>query len=221
MSAALLRIISSIIVVLYIVLWLNYLMKKGSKGYKFEFNRFLELERKANSSRKKEINPECFITPDTKHLPVTDYSDSPKYKSVKKKQEIALKKSTLTMIKFAEPKSNIDLKFEFGIANLDKIIMYEENFQEYIRALNNWAEALVELALYKEAEIILEEAVALGSELSKSYTLLGDIYAEHNDTQKLSALYDKLSEDEGLNSNIQLKSMVLKYLEAILRRAAK
>ena len=139
---------------------------------------FLEAEDAANSVRKKEIDPELYITPDLSQLPSISEDDPHK----------VLRTSKRPMIYFQTPKTNLELKQEYGPAQMDILAQHEENFNEYLKALTAWATSLADRGEDTDALLILGYAIAHGAEFRNTYKLAADIYAKNGDKQTLEAL---------------------------------
>jgi hypothetical protein len=167
-------------------------------------------EREANSARRKEIDPKLFYTADLSALPVIDAGD-----------KIAAKvteRASRNMIYFAEPISNIELKMSYGPGQLEIIAQYEENYQAYIKALLDWAEACINKKRITDALRILEHTIELESEYRKSYYLTTDLYAEVNDIGMIDALREKVEARRFKDPQVQ--QMILKYIDKIAMKVS-
>jgi hypothetical protein len=133
-------------------------------------SRFLRDEEAANNVRKREIDPELFFVADLSALPPVPEDDPHKVHRTARR----------TMIRFQTPMSNLELKQQYGPSQMDIIALYEENFHEYLKALTNWAAAIAE-ERPTDALLILEIAVALGSEFRQTYKLAADLMPDKHD----------------------------------------
>lgn len=185
---------------------IQIMMRKNKIDFKQILENISKKEQEANLSRRKEIDKELFVTPDISVLPIKDYGESPENKKIKDAQNLVIRKSKLTMIRFDEPISNTDLKLKYGYANLENITIYEEHYNSYMQALILWSELLIEKNNTEDAEKVLSEAINLKCDLSKAYMLLIDIYKKTNNLSKLEEI-KKLVE----NSNLKLKAKILNY----------
>lgn len=90
--------------------------------------------------------------------------------------------------------SNTALKLKYGAPNLPLLTEYDNNFTELICLLQEWGSRLYELSYHKEAEYVLHAAVAFGSDIKGTYTLLGSIYLENQNQTGFAQLkqYAKL-----------------------------
>ncbi len=192
------------------VLGIQIMMRKNKVDLKKTLENIQERERKANLSKKREIDKEFYIIPDEAVLPIKNYDETSENKKIIDIQKLVLKKASLTMIKFDEQISNTDLKFKYGFSNLETITIYEEHYNSYMQTLVEWAKILFERNNLSDAEIILNEAIRLKCDLSKAYMLLIDIYRQKNDSDKLKNLINTVE-----NSTLKLKTKILKYSKTV------
>ncbi len=192
------------------VLGIQIMMRKNKVDFKKTLENIQERERKANLSKKREIDKEFYIIPDEAILPIKNYDETSENKKIIDIQKLVLKKASLTMIKFDEQISNTDLKFKYGFSNLETITIYEEHYNSYMQTLVEWAKMLFERNNLSDAEIILNEAIRLKCDLSKAYMLLIDIYRQKNDSDKLKNLINTVE-----NSTLKLKTKILKYSKTV------
>ena len=144
---------------------------------------FLEAEDAANAVRKKEIEPDLFFIADLSGLPAVPEGDPHNVERAAARQ----------MIYFRTPISNLELKREYGPAQMDVIAQYEENFNDYLKCLTNWATDIAETRNPQDVSdslLILGYTIAHGTELRNAYKLAADLYAEARDFATLEALMD-------------------------------
>ena len=144
--------------------------------------RFLHDENEANSVRKQPLDPELFFTADLKELPLMPEGDPHKVERAANRK----------MIRFDKPMSNVELKKRYGRLQLEYLAHYEENFNDYLRCLTKWGEALVQEENPADALRVLHHAISLGSEYRNTYKLTADIYANAKDTENLEELLSKV-----------------------------
>ncbi len=179
-----------------------------------DIDKIVERENNAYFVRKKDIPYELFLSID-KNLPFDKiiFDDSHKSSLTRLINEIKSYENK----KFLKPdtkKSNIELKEEYGHNSLDEIISYEQNFNRYIIHINSLAEILVETNQYDIAETFLNEAKKLGSDVTKTYTLLIDIYANSN-KEKLDTFISEFKSSFDSSSFCYIKT--LEYYSTILK----
>ena len=163
--------------------------------------RFLEDEQAANMARKREIDPELFFHANLENLPPVPENDPHR----------VLRTSKRTMIRFEVPESNVDLKKKYGVAQLDSITLYEENFHDFLKSLGDWAQNLHRAGNVDGALQVLTYAINLGSEFRGTYRLAADIYAYERDAHALEQLLQTAQDNYFRDPAMQ--EHVLSYIE--------
>ena len=179
-----------------------FITKRSFKNRYHLVDKFLDDEMEANTARRREVEEEYFYLPDIESLPVRNDAVG----DVAKMQERALVCARQKMLRFPQKMTNIELKNAYGVANLEKLTGYEENYNRYVMALVNWADALLESGEAKaDAVAILKKTVEMGSEYRKTYLHLADYYLEKSDIEGLNHLLEKVAElfsDEGIKRQV-------------------
>ena len=103
--------------------------------------------------------------------------------------------------------SNTDLKLEYGAANINLLSEYDQNFTLLVRTLQKWADVLIEAGYMEEACILMEYAVNVGSDVSRTYDQLAEYYASLDDSAGISRLRYMA---ENLNS--ASRNIILRHL---------
>lgn len=187
---------------IFIVAVFNALLRAAGRDNMKNLDDFLETEQQANYVRKKAIDQKYYFTPDMQRYPIKHYDSlDTNHADIMKKQERVMKKSALHMIKFSPKKSNLEIKIEFGFPNLELITNYEENWSGFFRALIDWAEALIRIENFSDAEIILLNAIKDGCDFSKAFILLADIYYNKQDRAKLKELLSYTQKLDSFSQN--------------------
>lgn len=205
-----LEVFSALAIFLLLALTFRQIIKIKNKDYKKKADEYFELERQANMARKKTIDEDLYYEPDMEKLPIKEYSPNDEQNSkLLKAQELVFRKSKLKMIKFNSYKSNMELKMEYGFANLEHIATYEENFNEFMSALTNWGEQLINQNNLDDGELVLQFAIKNGCDLSKTFILLADMYYNKNSKEKLNELYELV-----WNLELTSKSKIASYIKS-------
>ena len=158
--------------------------------------RFLATEEAANSVRKKDIDPALFYTADLSALPAIPEGDPHQVQRCAKR----------VMIRFEKPLTNVELKMQYGLAQMDFIAEYEENFNAYLKALTNWATEAPDTDALK----ILQLAISLGSEYRDTYKTAADIYSRQGDKYGLDALLAHAEKNHF--SDPSIRKQILEYI---------
>lgn len=194
-----------------ILIIFNTLIKQDTKNTKNKFENYIALNRKADFSRTKPIENSRFIDININNFPIMEekqnFTDAEK--KAFKLQNDFLVCASKKMGHFKE--NNLELKQMYGIANLESIIQYEDNFSSFMSVSFNWAKALSDADMKNEAIQVLEEILKLGLDTSKPIILLADLYKEKNIINKLEQLYNmtKASDDVSLKlANSHIKTLL-------------
>ena len=84
--------------------------------------------------------------------------------------------------------SNTELKYKYGVANLNLLTEYDSNFSELVTLLQNYAELFLQSDFENQALTVLEYAISIGSDISKTYTTCAEIYCNLNQLDKINWL---------------------------------
>ncbi|MDR2889801.1 MAG: hypothetical protein LBV33_08210 [Lachnospiraceae bacterium] len=152
--------------------WLAYEIRKSKKIESRHKKSFWDLENEANNTRRKPLDDLVYITIPFDILPFNLLTDD---------AEIAECHQTLRslsehpVVNFTGI-SNTDLKLRYGAPNIDLLSQYDQRYTLLARTLQKWAERLASDGYIAEPITILEFAVSTGTDVSRSYFLLADLY---------------------------------------------
>lgn len=163
---------------------IRFILKAPSKKIDLEHKKFWEREREANSVRKQPIDNLDYITIDISALP---FSDEPADEYIASYQE-TIKNLAGAKIVNLSGISNTDLKLKYGVANLETLTEYDENYLELVRALHRWGEAMDKLGDIDTCIKIFEYAVSIKTDVRADYKYLADIYRKNFDFEKINEL---------------------------------
>lgn len=190
-----------IIILIVIQLYLKKSTRSGSERSK----KYWEREQKANSTRKQDISSLNYIKWDDS-LPAIDNSltladilnNSPE--ALKAYNNIQTLK-TEPMLNLSEY-SNTDLKLKYGVANLDTLTQYEDNYTSFIKSLSELGHILIEHKDISDATAFLEYAVRIGSDIRLTYTDLYALYSEAENASKIRQLRQYASIIKSVNKDL-------------------
>ncbi len=190
-----------IIILIVIQLYLKKSTRSGSERSK----KYWEREQKANSTRKQDISTLNYIKWDDS-LPAIDNSltladilnNSPE--ALKAYNNIQTLK-TEPMLNLSEY-SNTDLKLKYGVANLDTLTQYEDNYTSFIKSLSELGHILIEHKDISDATAFLEYAVKIGSDIRLTYTDLYALYSEAENASKIRQLRQYASIIKSVNKDL-------------------
>lgn len=190
-----------IIILIVIQLYLKKSTRSGSERSK----KYWEREQKAHSTRKQDISSLNYIKWDDA-LPAIDnnltladiLNNSPE--ALKAYNNIQTLK-TEPMLNLSEY-SNTDLKLKYGVANLDTLTQYEDNYTSFIKSLSELGHILIEHKDISDATAFLEYAVKIGSDIRLTYTDLYALYSEAGNASKIRQLRQYASLIKSVNKDL-------------------
>ena len=171
-----------------ILVLIQLYIKKSDTSQKNNIKKFWEREQKANATRKKENN--TLLSDILKNNPEADSAYN-KIISVKDKNIINLTEY-----------SNTDLKLKYGVANLEALTEYEDNYTLLIKNLAVLGHILKEQDDITDATHYLEYSIRIGSDIRSCYADLKDIYISQNHTEKLEKLRQYASLIKSVNKEL-------------------
>ncbi len=197
------------ILILIFVLWLQYEIRKSSKETKANSDDFWEKEKEANLTRRQDISDLSLMTISLSSLPMGDHEDDTlnSYRDTIRKME---GKKVINLF----GQTNTDLKLEYGAANLNQLMEYDNNFTSFVSMLQKWADRLYNKGYLEEAKAVLEYGVACLTDVTKSYRLLAEIYYSCNTLYKIDQLIETIA-----NTKITDKDKLIRELIAIKNRS--
>lgn len=180
--------------VLIFILILHHNISKGKKTREQEEDAYWEREFSANHVRKGNLDDLNYITFQAEPFyPVNLLGAVSCPEFLEKNPEI---KNILPRLLFLENQkivnlteySNTDLKYKYGVANLNLLSEYDANYNELITLLHNYSSIFAKEGYDSQALSILEYAVSIGTDISGTYITCAKIYQENNQWDKLEAL---------------------------------
>ena len=98
-------------------------------------------------------------------------------------------------------KTNTELKLEYGLANLNILTAYEQNFNTLCQTLLSYATALMQAEQNAAAQTVLEYGIEIGSDMSQNFLLLADLYRTNGTPERISELIEKAEQLDSLMKN--------------------
>lgn len=167
---------------------------------------FYERERKANATLKKDISNLTYIKVPLEKFPIGQIEDE-EIKVIEDKLEALSEKDILNLV----GKTNTDLKEEYGVPNFDKMQEVGENFNELTVTLVEYGNELMLRNMLDEAIGVLEYGIAIKTDVSKNYTLLGDCYKQKNQPRKIKVLREQAERYDGI-----MRESIIRHLNELL-----
>ena len=167
---------------------------------------FFERERRANSTPKKDISNLTYIKVPLEKFPLGQIEDED-IKSIEDKLIAISKKDILNLV----GKTNTDLKEEYGVPNFEKMQEVGENFNDLTVTLVEYGNELMLRNMLDEAISVLEYGIAIKTDISKNYTLLGDCYKQKNQLRRIKVLREQAEHYDGI-----MRESIIRHLDELL-----
>ncbi|MCI5857281.1 MAG: tetratricopeptide repeat protein [Agathobacter sp.] len=172
-------------VVFVIVLKININKNKIAKDT--ASSDFWEREHEANFARRQDISGLDYISIPLEKFPLNLNTDS----------ERVLRQLSTEKILNLTGISNTDLKLQYGVANLEALTAYDENFTKLVKALASYGHELIDAGQPDEARVVLEYAVSIHADAKAIYTMLANLYLSLGEAERIAGL---IASADALNS---------------------
>lgn len=179
------------------VIFFSWSMHRHKNDDRLETEDFFARERKANATRKKPLDsldyieiPDTLLTPINTHL-LSSVSNSsmdvtnnlPPYgETISADDLYDLEEYLKRLLSLKDKKivnltgqTNTDLKLEYGVANLNNLITYDENYTRLIQSIQDLAICYYRIGYLEVAKKYLDFSVSTHSDMCSSYILLANI----------------------------------------------
>ena len=191
--------------VILFAFWLTYETRKNSKIETDANTDFLERERQANFTRTADITKLDYISIPLNEFPfmghyegiASSYKPSSKINDLSQNEILACEKNVIDLsnkkILNLGGLSNTDIKMKYGVANIQILIQYDENFSKLSRTLAKWGKLLFDAGELGAAEKVLSYAVSCKADIEDTFITLAKIYRQNGNELGLSDLIEACS----------------------------
>ncbi len=155
---------------------------------------FLELERKANLTPRKDISGLPYIKVPVESLPL----DVPIEREETKERQDIIRSMQDKQILNLTGRTNTELKLEYGAPNINILSAADSNYTRLVQTISYLASDYADAGYKKEAQTLLEYGISIGTDSKKTYLLLASIYKENGDLDKISDLIASAENTESL-----------------------
>ncbi|MDE5680337.1 MAG: hypothetical protein K2I01_07930 [Lachnospiraceae bacterium] len=192
--------LSSLIVFCLVIALTNRRHKKMIEKYEKDF---WDREARANNTRKKSLANLAYISIPEYLIPEHFMPDDAEVSELLETLRYLSTQKIVNLTGY----TNTDLKLEYGTANITCLSEYDQNYTLLARTLQRLAEILYQNARIKEARTILEFAVSTGTDVSRSYFLLADLYDAEDEYDKKAALIEKAGSLRTTMKNVIVRTL--------------
>lgn len=199
---------------LFIIVLTIALKRTDKYEEKIEEN-FWAKEHKANFTRKKDIEHLDYIQLDPSSLPLHSEIDDISLQEYIQEIHSLSGKRILNCTGI----SNTDLKLQYGAPNITKLTEYDQNYTTLVRAISRIAERYLDYSrasennntenasLRADAVTLLEYGIEIDTDVRLNYELLGEIYAQSGQFDKIEQLKTKAMTLNSLSKNPIIRSL--------------
>lgn len=168
---------------------------------------FMERERQANLTPRKDISGLPYIKVPVSELPLDVPTDS---EETKERQDIIRSMSDKQILNLTGI-TNTDLKLEYGAPNINILSAADGNYTKLVQAIAYLSADYMNSQHLAEARKLLEYGISIGTDSKKNYLMLASIYKEEGQPEKISGLIESAKSIDSL-----LKDSIISSLEAML-----
>ncbi len=168
---------------------------------------FLELERKANLTPRKDISNLPYIKVPIDDLPLDVPSDR---EETRERQEIIRSMADKQVLNLTGM-TNTELKLEYGAPNINILSAADANYTKLVQAISFLAGDYMDNQHITEARELLEYGVSIGTDSRRTYLMLASIYKEEGHPEKIRDLIVSAGNIDSL-----LKDSIISSLEGML-----
>lgn len=162
----------------------TFFLQRAKKKEKDMDRAFWDREQRANFTRKKSLDNLDYITIPDNVLNMAPASMTEEIQSCLSD----LRDLSAGKIVNLTGYTNTDLKLEYGTANINILSDYDFHYTNMVTLLQKLAELLHACSEDALATEVLEFAVSTGTDVSKSYYLLAELYTEDGTPEKIGQL---------------------------------
>src|SRR5574344_958650 len=197
---------------LIFVAWQAYERNKSTKQSKAASDDFWTRESEANSIRKANLDNENYITLTDDMLIENLWPDYAVDEELSRCSEILKTLMNKRILNLAGM-TTTDIKLKYGVANLNELSTYDDNYTLMVQTLAAYGTRLMNLQNKEAAIKIFEFGIDSLTEISTNYKHLATLYTEKNQPEKI----DHLIEIAG-SLNSLMKSSIISSLEEIKQK---
>lgn len=185
---------------LIFVIWFTYERRKHSRDAEKTTEEFWKRDAKANEVRKVNLDTVTYVTIPVDRLPFGSVEDN----EVKEYENILLDLSQKRILNLTG-KTSTDIKMMYGVANLETVSQYDDNYTLMIQTIYNLGNRLATLEYTDEAIAFLEFGIDSLTDISGNYKLLCQLYGKTASLHKLDYLEETALKLDSLSKNTILK----------------
>ena len=197
--------LASFIIFLLVV---RHAIKRQQKSEDFSDKSFWAREREANSVRRKPLDTLNYILIPFERFPMNCLTEHPQIMEYQQLLQDLSQRKIVNLTGY----TNTDLKLEYGTANITALSEYDQNYTILVRTLQQWADILLDAGYVSEATVLMEFAISTGTDISRTYYKLAEIYSARGDNFQIQQLLEQSRNLRSANAKIIARTLQESYL---------
>ena len=189
------------------LLVMNHTLKRRKKTDASNEQTFWAREREANSVRRKSLDHLNYIRIPLDRFPLNLLPEDSQAMECQQLIEELSSQKIVNLTGF----TNTDLKLEYGTANINVLSEYDQNYTLLVRTLQQWADILLDAGYPGEAETLMEFAISTGTDISKTYYKLAEIYSARGDNFQIQQLIETAKTLRSANQKVIVRTLQESY----------
>ncbi len=185
------------------ILVIGHNLRKNQRIQDKEEMAFWERERLSNQVRRKSLDGLDYIKIPLERLPMQLMTEDEKVADILR----IINELALQPIVNLTGYTNTDLKLEYGTANITYLTQYDQNYTVLAGTLQRWADILYENGYLTQTCQVLEFAVDTRTDVSRSYTMLAEIYEKQGQHEQIARLTETANSLKSLNREVILRHL--------------
>lgn len=188
------------------VLWSSYERKKADRISNKIKDDFWTLESNANNVRKQPLDNENYIIIDNNLLINNLWPDHPEDEQLTNLSEVLVSLSDKRILNLTG-KTSTDIKLKYGVANLNEVSSYDDNFTLMVQTISNYGTRLMELGNSSAAISVLEFGIDSLTDISSNYKHLAQLYIDAGTPDKIDHLIETAQNLDSLMKDSIIRSL--------------
>ena len=170
--------------VIIFCLVINHAIRKNNRRQQALEDSFWERERQANATRRQSLDGLNYIKIPLSELPLDLLPDNETIQGYVETVRALAETAIVNLTGY----TNTDLKLQYGAPNITLLTQYDQNYTVLVSTLQLWADALLKDGHTEEAVKIMEFAVSVETDVSRTYYRLAEYYLSLGRPEELSRL---------------------------------
>lgn len=185
---------------LIFVLWQAYERKKSDRKSQEASDSFWQKEADANNVRKQPLDNEHYITIPENLFIDNLWENHPNDETLMELSDTLYSLKDKRILNLTGMTST-DLKLKYGVANLNEVTTYDDNFTLMVKTIALYGEKLMELQNNDAAILVFQFGIDSLTDISSNYKYLAQLYKSNGEIEKIDSLIETANKLDSLMKN--------------------